>query len=76
MAYNRSEVSQVAAILERALALDAKASLVEARAQIVIDDVDDFAVSAPAQVTAYIASKRAQRDALVLSVKPTVAGWN
>jgi len=62
--------------LTRALALDAKATAVVTAARIIVDDNDDFSVTNAAQVTSYVASKRAQRDSLIAQVKPVVAGWD
>jgi len=76
MPFNRTQVENVRDALDRALSLDAKATRVETAAKIQVDDVDDFAITNPAQVTAYVSARRTQRDNLDLAVKPVVAGWS
>lgn len=75
MAFNKAEVSAVASRLERALVLDSKATLVESRGFIDVDDNDDFKITNAQQVAAFVASRRAQRDALIANIQPTVAAW-
>jgi len=75
MPFNRTEVESVAASLKRALVLDAKASRVEVANALDVDDDDDLKITNQAQVTAYIASRRNIRDAIIAAIKPTVSGW-
>lgn len=76
MAFNRIQVENVANSLDRALALDSKANLVEAAAKIIIDDNDDLAITNPAQVAAYVSNRRTARDNIISAIKPVVAGWS
>ena len=75
MAYNRNQVQNVIDALSRAQTLDAKAQAAATSARINIDDNDDLSITNAAQVAAFVASKRAQRDSLISQVQPVVAAW-
>jgi len=75
VAYNRTQVQNVIDALNRAQALDAKTLVAAQTLKIGVDDNDDFSVTNAAQVTAYVTTKRALRDSLVIQMQPIVAAW-
>jgi hypothetical protein len=75
MAYNRSEVAQVAEILHRTIQVDRKIERVAADNSIPIDENDDLAITGPAQVVSYLSGLRTKRDAAIAQIKPIVAAW-
>jgi hypothetical protein len=75
VAYNRNQVQNVIDALARAQTLDAKSQAAATAARISIDENDDLAITNAAQVAAFVATKRAQRDTLITQVQPIVAAW-